>query len=60
MNFPNDTGKNDCMFDGQGMCFWQEASPAANYVWERIKGRTPSGRTGPNYDHSTAKSTKDG
>lgn len=48
------------MFDGQEMCFWQDASPQTGYDWERIKGRTPSGRTGPNHDHSTAKSTKDG
>ena len=52
-------GKDDCLFDGQGMCFWQDSS-SSSYNWKRIKGRTPSGRTGPEGDHSTMKSTKDG
>eukprot|EP00111_Clytia_hemisphaerica_P005832 TCONS_00016883-protein len=57
---------DDCLFDGQGTCsdIWSidDKFPGynANYIWRRIKGRTPSGSTGPNHDHSTAETTKDG
>ncbi|XP_071106281.1 meprin A subunit beta-like [Haliotis cracherodii] len=41
---------DSCTFQS-GMCDWQNlGSDRTN--WVRRKGRTPSGRTGPNYDHS--------
>jgi len=30
------------------------------YGWRRIQGRTPSGQTGPNGDHTTELLNKDG
>ncbi|XP_066931974.1 uncharacterized protein [Clytia hemisphaerica] len=57
---PCGLGANDCLFDGQGMCFWTDASSSTNYMWKRHKGKTPSGRTGPDCDHSTEQSTRDG
>ena len=51
---------DDCLFDSQGMCFWKDESPSSGYRWTRIKGRTPSGNTGPDNDHTTDKTTKDG
>lgn len=53
-------GPDDCLFDAQGMCFWKDESPSSGYRWTRIKGRTPSSSTGPDNDHTTDKSTKDG
>ena len=52
---------DDCLFDAQGMCFWKEESPrTSGFIWRRISGRTPSGSTGPDNDHTTEKTTKDG
>jgi len=43
------------------MCFWMDNSAEPNkYQWKRVQGKTPSGRTGPNGDHTTEMLNKDG
>ena len=47
-------GKDDCQFDGQSWCFWQnDKTNPTYYTWKRVKGSTPSGGTGPAGDHTS-------
>ena len=49
-------GEDDCLFDEQEFCFWKDQSNEV-YRWQRIKGSTPSGNTGPDGDHTSGKGT---
>ena len=55
----NNIDSDDCQFDGQKMCFWKDQSHK-NYAWQRIKGPTGSEYTGPDGDHTTQNTTRDG
>lgn len=54
------TDPDDCLFDAQRMCYWEDNSGESTFKWKRNDHGTPSGRTGPSSDHTTKDSTKDG
>ncbi|XP_065663761.1 uncharacterized protein LOC100199496 isoform X2 [Hydra vulgaris] len=51
---PCGLGDDDCLFDEQKLCSWTDRSSDV-YKWQRIKGSTPSGNTGPDGDHTSGK-----
>lgn len=43
----------DCDFDRSTFCSWQQDREKDNFDWTLRSGRTPSGNTGPQKDHTT-------
>ena len=43
----------DCDFDQNTFCSWQQDRQNDNFDWTLRSGRTPSGNTGPQNDHTT-------
>ncbi|XP_067033839.1 MAM and LDL-receptor class A domain-containing protein 1-like isoform X2 [Acropora muricata] len=48
-----DTNEGDCDFDQNTFCSWQQDRQNDNFDWTLRSGRTPSGNTGPQNDHTT-------
>ncbi|XP_015752026.1 PREDICTED: MAM and LDL-receptor class A domain-containing protein 1-like [Acropora digitifera] len=47
------TATADCDFDQNTFCSWQQDRQNDNFDWTLRSGRTPSGNTGPQNDHTT-------
>ncbi|XP_077978867.1 MAM and LDL-receptor class A domain-containing protein 1-like [Glandiceps talaboti] len=47
-----------CTFD-HSVCGWTNDRDSDDFDWQRTNGKTPTGSTGPSYDHTTAREDQD-